>query len=364
MSWSSPMPKLVQTSLSLLALAVAQTALAAADDAASSAAQAQKAIADSISAALQGDAVRAREALRSAPAEAFSGKDAAYRACMIERFGNWSQPILTGEQDPIVGEILAIYRDYWHSALMNPAQREAASEKLKQRVLSFLGATETLGWEDVETRIDERLRARGYHAQLGYTPPLRELMIWRRQKSEIHDVALPEGSHRVRVEMLDDFVTLGWSAYARCERGSNGGWVGEDRIYAVVPAFTKEDGPDAFNASLLGHETQHFYDQARFPGLENWELEYRAKLTEVWTARQTLPKILDRFAASQSDDKDAPHTYANKRVLDDLRQRLTASGFASTEENLGDISAEKVRDAAREVLKEDSRRRATQAQGV
>jgi hypothetical protein len=76
-----------------------------------------------------------------------------------------------------------------------------------------------------------------------------------------------------------------------------------------------------------------------------------------------IASTLDRFAGSESDDKDSAHTYANKRVLDDLRKRLEASGFVSSEGNLGDISAEKVRAAAREVLKEDSRRRATQAKG-
>jgi hypothetical protein len=321
--------------------------------------QAQAAIAQSINAALQGDAVRAREALRTAPAEAFSDKDAAYRDCMIERFGRDSPPPLAAdEHDPVVGAILAMYREYWHAALMKPSRRDAEGDSLKRRLASFLGdADAAASWDEIEKRIDDRLLERGVHAQLGNTPPLRELMIWRKQDSKMHKVALPEGAHDVRVDTLDDFVALGWSAYARCDRGSNGGWVGEDRIYAVAPAFTREDGPDAFNASLLGHETQHFADMERFPGLADWELEYRAKLTELWTARQTLPKILDRFEGSQSDDRSSPHTYANKRVLNDVRTQLEGMGIESTRANLSDVPADKVRAAASEVLKNDSRRR-------
>lgn len=200
----------------------------------------------------------------------------------------------------------------------------------------------------------QRLRKRGYYAQLGRTPPLRELMVWRTQDSKFYDVDLPDGSHRVRVELLDDFVSRGWSSYARCGRGSSGGWATEDRLYAVMPWFDGDLGSDAFRASLLGHETQHFADLNRFPDLEPWELEYRAKFTELWKSTDSMPVLLAKFASSQSDDKNSPHTYANKRVLSVLRDRLQ-------QPDLRDVSPHALRAAAHELLVEDSLQRSAEA---
>ncbi|MGH8178333.1 MAG: hypothetical protein ACREV5_18910 [Steroidobacter sp.] len=327
--------------------------------ASSSSTAAQRAIAESVSAALQGNSRRSREALNAVPAEQFSGEDADYRACMLERFGGTSPPPSVEDvDDPFVRETLAIYQDYWWRALTAPAKREVLNAKLQRRLSALLEEQAVAwNWDALEKRLADRMRERGYYSQLGHTPPLRELMIWRKQDSKIHDVALPEGPHQVRVEMLDDFVALGWSAYARCDRGSNGGWVGDDRIYAVMPAFADDLDGDAFRASLLGHEAQHFADGARFPGLEAWELEYRAKLTELWMARQSLPKLLTRLAGSQSDDKQSPHTFANKRVLNDLRTRLQAQGITPSQADLSDVPADALHKAAREQLLEDSEER-------
>lgn len=324
----------------------------------SSSAVADKAISESISAVLQGDGVRARAALMAVPEAEFDADDAAYRACMIERFagGTPSLPVANTD-DAFVRNTLGIYQDYWIRALTNPSKREALADELKGKVAALLGEkTSSSDWDVLEARLTERLRERDHYAQLGNTPPLRELMIWRKQDSEMHSIELPEGAHDVRVEKLDDFVSLGWSSFARCGRGSNGGWVGEDRVFAVMPAFADEAGQDAFRASLLAHETQHFADIERFGELDPWRLEYRAKFAEVWTAEQSLPKVLRRFAASQSDDKDSPHTYANKRVLIALRGQLERQGVRSSAPDLSDVQAAAVRTAAREALIEDSKR--------
>ena len=329
-------------------------------DVASSSAAAQRVIVESTNAALQGDSKRSIDGLSSVPAEQFAGADAGYRACMLNRFGRTSPPSwepLT--QDPFLEEALTTYQKYWWQALAAPKQIDALDAQLRQRVRAMLGKQgDTDDWDELEKRVTERIRAGGYYAQLGRTPPLRELMVWRKQDSKNYDVALPEGSHKVRVELLDDFVSRGWSYYARCGRGSSGGWATEDRIYAVMPWFKSDLNSDAFRASLLGHETQHFSDMTRFPKLESWELEYRAKFTELWMARETMPTLLAKFAGSQSDDKNAPHTYANKRALKVLRARLEAQNITSSQPDLSDVPPDALRAAAREQLIQDSRDRA------
>lgn len=319
---------------------------------------ARQAIDASTSAALQGDARRVLEAVGSVPAEQYAGADADYRACLFGRFERSGPPYLAGSvEDPFARELLTVYQDYWWRALSAPASRESIDAALLVRLRGLVGAPAGEDWDAVEKCLAERLRERGYRSQIGRTPPLRDLMVWRKQTSELHRVVLPESEHQVDVELLDDFVSRGWSHYARCGRGSAGGWAADERIYAVVPWFDGKLDSDRFRASLLGHETQHFADLKRFPALKPWELEYRAKFTELWTARSTLADRLASFAASQSDDEDSPHTYANKRVLAALRAQLETRGVVATQADLSDAPADAVRAAARDALLQDTRQR-------
>lgn len=319
---------------------------------------AKQAIDASTSAALQGDARRTLEAVGSVSADQFAGVDADYRACLFGRFERKAPPYLAGSvEDPFARELLVTYQDYWWHALSTPASRDSLDAALLAKLRTWVDAPANEDWDAVENRIAGRLRERGYHAQLGRTPPLRELMIWRKQTSKPYRVVLPDSVHQVDVELLDDFVSRGWSYYARCGRGSAGGWAADDRLYAVVPWLEGKLTSDRFRASLLGHETQHFADLKRFPKLEPWELEYRAKFTEAWMARSTLAELLARFAASRSDDKESPHTYANKRVLAALRAQLEARGIQSSKDDLGDVPADAVRQAAHDVLLEDTKQR-------
>src|SRR5207248_4598254 len=113
---------------------------------------------------------------------------------------------------------------------------------------------------------------RGFHALLGVTAPLRELMLWKKQTVEQRQVRLPEGPYSVKITFLDDFALRGWGHYATCRRRSTGGWATEDGLFAVVPAYKSLDD-ETFSVRFLAHETQHFADKHNFGDLESWELE-------------------------------------------------------------------------------------------
>lgn len=318
----------------------------------------ERALARSNKAALQGDARQAASFLVGVPRNHFVGKDIAYRRCMLQRFGAGAvAPSRPRTEDIFAGDVLYLYQTYWWHALMSPPEREPRSDQLKQALSRLLGERTTIeSWDEIEARVAAELRTRGYYAQLGVTPPLRELMIWRKQQSSLHEVALPEGSFPVQLELLDDFVTRGWSAYARCDRSSNAGWATRDRLYAVGPAFAHGIDNDAFRASLLGHETQHFADLTRFPDLTSWELEYRAKLTELWLSRDSMAWLLDKFHRDQGTDKQVPHLFANQQVMHALHAYLSSQGTTSRDDLL-DVPPDTLRAAAREVLRQDSRAR-------
>jgi hypothetical protein len=220
-------------------------------------------------------------------------------------------------------------------------------EKLRKR----LGpdASKAANMDEIEPFLQAQLEQHGVHAQLGRTPPLRELMVWRKQDTRMFDVQLPEGPYTVRVELLDDFVSRGWMAYGRCERGSAGGWATDKALYAVVPRYSQGLDSEEFRVVFLGHETQHFADQNAYPGIKPWELEYRAKLVELAQGREVSAKRLDYMVTAQSDDTNSPHTYANKRVVADLTARLGAAPDK--------VSIDRLQQAARDQLVEDTRRR-------
>lgn len=318
----------------------------------------QRAIALSNRAAIEGNGKLAAAALLGVPRNHFEGKDVAYRRCMLQRFGAQAvAPVRPEISDVFVGDVLYLYQTYWWHALMSPSERDIRSARLRRDLSGLLGSTVTIDdWPQIEARVAAELRERGYYSQLGITPPLRELMIWRKQQSSLHEVELPEGSYPVRLELLNDFVTRGWSAYARCDRSSNAGWATQDRLYAVGPAFSSGMNNDAFRASLLGHETQHFADLTRFPTLTSWELEYRAKLTELWLSRDSMTWLLGKFHRDQGDDVQVPHLFANQRVMHSLHAYLAAQGIASRDDLL-DVAPDTLRAAAREVLLRDSRER-------
>lgn len=314
---------------------------------------ARDAIAASTGAVLRGNSAEALQALLAVPVTDYAGADRAYRSCMHDRFDRSAPPPLAGTvQDPFARSVLAAYQTYWWEALAAPSRRTELEARLQQDLRALLGkrAVAAPDFDALEAILRAELEKHGYHALTGLTPPLRELMLWRKQTTREYDVALPEGVERVRTELLDDFASLGWSAYGRCDRGSNGGWATEDALFAVVPAYKEGLDSEAFRVVFLGHEAQHFADKHRFKDLEDWELEYRAKLVELAQAGAALSeKRLSGFISSQGNDPAAPHPYANKQLVAALTKRLGNSPDK--------VSLDRLQQAAREELFADTRRR-------
>lgn len=309
---------------------------------------------EAVGAGLQTDVARALRVLKARPASEFTGRDAEYRACMLERFGGAKPPRADAAAEGFAADALRAFRLYWHGSLLDPATRDVNQTALARTLGGLLKHTgaESETMDALEPRVLARLRADGYHALMGRTGPMRELMMWRKQESKLYRVKLPEGEHETRVEILDDFVSLGWADYATCGRRGAGGWATADALFAVRPRYASLDGEE-FRVTFLGHETQHFADLKKYAPMESWELEYRAKLAELAQASETRARVLAKFSEDQSNDPRSPHSYANKRVLDALRARLGAAGDS-------DLNAAPVADlqrAAAALLAEDSGRR-------
>jgi hypothetical protein len=302
---------------------IALLAFAACGAAHASSPSALHALDEATGAALQADASQAVALLKKIRAAEFDGNDATLRDCIVQRFDN-PQPAAVTETDPFARTLLEDFRRYWHRSLREPAVRDSAEQQLLDSLRALVHTAPKAEFDDIWPPIENRLRESGLHVLGGRTGHLLELMIWRREDVVTHHVRLPEQEkvQDIRVTQVDDFVSFGWAHYATCGRRATGGWAHPDMLFAVMPRYAGGAGGEQFRVSLLGHEAQHAADKTHLPGLASWELEYRAKLTELSLADTTRAQILSRFIEDQGDDMQSPHSYANKRVLAALRVRL------------------------------------------
>lgn len=318
----------------------------------SSTVAAKKALDDATALVLQGNADAAVSALAQVPQDQFSEKDGRIRACMIARLGNQSSlSERRADQRNNADAVRLLFEDYWRSSLHDLASEPANEERLKRGLAHLDSLPGATGWPELEVALRKGLAAQGVQLLLGRTPPLREFMAWRSQKVEKRKIALPGGPFEVKLNILDNFVSLGWTGFATCGRSLSGGWVKPDGIYAVRPGW-KDLRDEQFAVSLLAHETQHFADKAEFGELADWELEYRAKLAELALAKTSLQDLLSAFASNQGTDPAVPHSYANRLVLAWVKSELGRIPDA-----VDDVSIQAINRAARALLQRDTARR-------
>lgn len=304
-------------------------------------------------AAVQADAVRALDLIKDVNPSTLSAKDRDFVTCMRQRFGAAVPPGAPSAQSSSLSDrTVELYRDYWRAAMLRPDQRAVEEKRLEASLQRLLGSSTGLGMDSLEPVLAEALKKEGFHSLQGRTGLLRELMIWSRQDMEDKQVELPEGRQEVRVVLLNDFKSLGWGYYAACGRRGAGGWATKEALFAIVPRYESLESEE-FRVSFLGHEAQHFADLSQLQGLKSWELEYRAKLTELAQAEATRAKVLRKFIEDQGDDPASPHSFANRRVLAALVQRLQLG----QEGDLLTVELPRLQRAARELLLEDSARR-------
>ena len=270
-------------------------------------------------------------------------------SCATDRLSQAPGEQLPDVSNPLVREIVFAFRTYWQEAIMNPEKTMQAELNLRIQLTNTL---QIYNPGSIESTITERLQSEGFHVLMGRTGKLRELMIWRSQTEETTTVQLPEAEVGTNVIYMDDFVSTGWSSYFGCDEIGTGGWATGDGLYVVVPQWSSLSD-ERFRVSFLAHESQHFYDYSTFPELAGWELEYRAKLVELALADVDQNRLIAGFSANQGDDESDAHSYANRKVLQDLRAQLDLS----SSDPLQFGSPTTIQNAADKLLRRDTQRR-------
>jgi hypothetical protein len=286
---------------------------------------------------------RALALLDAIPEGSLTQAQRASAARIRERFGD-NPPDVPGDLPPVSAHLLRAYRAYWREVMLRrstPAEGEAA---LLRELAAILGPVSDLDGASDAARA--AIEGEGLRALTGVTLPYHELMIWRRDTPCRYHVPLPERDIDVDVVFLDEFVSLGWAAYATAERSHTGGWATPAELYAVRQAYDVDS--ESFRVSYLAHEAQHFADYPRFPKLAQPELEYRAKLTEIALSDATTRSLVERFAARRGTDRAVPHHFAHHFLVRSLAEVLEVADPAEAE-------ADAIRAAARSLLFDSTR---------
>jgi hypothetical protein len=286
---------------------------------------------------LEGDMLAGMRLLHEVTEKSLDEKERATRQCLLERFeGNAPAKVPPGT-DPWMVSAVALYQRYWRPVLLQektPAEGEAL---LFEELKVFLGRPELKGLDEALDALDAQITAHGYHAILGVTQPYHELMAWKTEEPTTYQVSLLDRTMPVKVVLMRDFATLGWSGYATCERAFSGGWTNENGLYCVAESYDLTS--EHFNVSYLAHEGQHFSDHERFPKLEQPELEYRAKLVELALAKSSLAELLQRFETEGGGTRASPHSFANGHVVRDVGAEVHRGARPWAEIPVADINA-------------------------
>jgi hypothetical protein len=296
-------------------------------------------------AALSADMARGLALLDAIPVSSLDARQRAAADAMRARFGA-SEPPISGDLPSLSRALLGAYQRYWRQAMLKRSPIAAAEGELLATLNRFLAAAHP----DLDAATDAAkaaIESEGLHALTGMTLPLHELMIWKRNVPTTYHVALPEQDIDVTVVFLDDFVSLGWAAFATAERSHTGGWATAEALYAVRSAYDVDS--ESFRVSYLAHEGQHCTDNRRFPQLQQPELEYRAKLTELACADATAHGLLQRFAARTGSDRAIPHAFAHHWLVRHMTDALGAAADWSG------VPVQRINGAARELLIASSR---------
>jgi hypothetical protein len=319
---------------------------------------------DYVSLALQGDLRRAEALFRDAgPLE---GEEKELQERFEARFLRGEAEPLPDGTPPLQVDLIRAYRDYWNEALRNGWDTEAGEPRIRAAVGDVLarnGIVVAPG-ADVLEAMKEAVEAGGGHLLGGVTRPHFDLMIWADEETRHFDVQLTDGPTTVEVAFIGDFLVTGWSHWATFGRAYTGGWTESDRLVCLKDDYDLDS--EKFRVSYLQHEARHFVDIPHFPNLQQPDLEYRAKLTELIYAESSLPALVRHFAGAGELNPAAPHAWANRCVIRDVSRELFGEDVPDADDaRWTGVSASAVHVAARHLLDQhDTRLAAAEAATV
>ncbi|TRX62023.1 hypothetical protein FNH22_01470 [Fulvivirga sp. M361] len=263
--------------------------------------------------------------------------------------------------DAEIVDLFKRFQNYWRSVIIENVSQDLADSLFRDEMNYFLKEhfkpELSIGKidDDCFTLFQDFFKAKNMHGiAMGKTGHLYDLYLWKDQEEVDYSIDLPEGpTIKVPVVFMRDFISNGWAHYTTFGHSFSGGWATANKLFCVEESYGPKN-EEEFLISYVSHEGQHFSDYKLFPKLKQADLEYRAKLTELFLAKKTTYKIIDKFIANAKNDMSYAHAFANHMVIKLLSKNIFDSHFESNLEKWEQIPVNKINRTAFKLLKEHS----------
>lgn len=261
-----------------------------------------------------------------------------------------TDPASVTEPTSFLAGVSSAYHAYWRAALLSENSKDAAERALSARLNHLLYRRN--GIESHDTDVFSLLRQAYRDEGVGYfdssDPPLHDLFLWQGESKRRFAVHLTDGAIDLEVRFLEGVLLQGWKDFASLGLATTTGWVEDGVLYCLDWAYDRDS--ENFRVSYLKHEARHLVDLERYPGMDSTELEYRAKLTELAFANQSLQRVLEGFVSKAARNPASPHAMANWRVVRDLYLGMFEEQMPEGFDGWGTVGAGKVNRVARILL--------------
>lgn len=303
-----------------------------------------------VSLALQGD-LTSVPGLFASVSRDLTPKELRLKEQWQARFVDRTETLPLPEAPPLVKDVIKSYRTYWIRVLtgeLDEQQGERFLSRSLQRLLIDHHVSPNPPQDQAMDLMKEELESRGFHLITGITRPWFELMLWARQDTVRYDVELTDGVQPVTVVMMSNFLVRGWSDFATFGRASTGGWATANALFCLADDYDQDS--EKFTVSYLKHEGRHFADYNLFPELQQIDLEYRGKLTELIFAKESFRDLVRNFRNGGAPNPKAPHSYANWAVIRDLGREMFSEDLDAKDPRWDSIDITEAKGAARRLL--------------
>lgn len=311
--------------------------------------------------ALQEDVAKVLAVLDTVPENALTEEQRKVKEKYFHRFKYQDEEVDYNTNDPMLKNLLSLYHSYWRKALLDKSNLQQYNEQLKDSVVAFLKERnykpDSLTEQDIANNFGQHLKRylkqEKYYSATGKTGSLFDLFVWPKEDTTRYQVKLPETEVETTIIFIDSTVTMGWQEYATFGKYYAGGWATKDYLYSVRKAY--DTTSENFKVSYLTHEAQHFADYKNYPKLTGADLEYRAKLTELIFAQETLYKLIQVFIRNANQEGRNSHAFGNYAVIRDLSKEIFKQDYISDIERWKKVPPAKIRKSSEKLLKQHSK---------
>lgn len=257
--------------------------------------------------------------------------------------------------DTTLNALNRIYQQYWRKYMLN--NQGTYDKEVEANLLAFFSAEnnkyhftgKSISVKNLDALCNAYVGFKKMHTTgFGKTGNLFDLLVWKSQVDTTYVISLIGDTAHVNIHLMDDFISLGWEEYATLGKYYPGGWATPEALFCVRKGYDLSS--ENYMVSYLSHEGQHFVDYKQFPKLSSNDLEYRAKLIELYLGNTELYEIIKFFIDNAKYDKTNSHPYADYCVIRDMSRSVFHADFENDINKWKQVSKEDIHAAAKNIF--------------